>query len=294
MAPRRGHVRRRGLRTRLKRTSARHAAPRRPEGVLVRTLSQIRQRIRRGRGKRTEHRYRRKSRPLVLQVPLVMLSLIVAWWLLTALRQGQDVITQGKDAIKQGQDAISHVLPHQPTRLPHLPTIVNTASLTITGPPSLDATRVNDILAAYHSPLQGQGKALVALSTHYKIDDAIALAFFVMESRAGTKGEAVLTRSFGNLRPMPNAPATNGYRRYNSWLDGATEWFQLIRTLYINTLKLTTVEQIIPVYAPASDNNEPPAMVAGIHQLVSCWRGHVDACPDSPAEIRDLVAAQYG
>jgi hypothetical protein len=294
MAPPRGHVRRRGSRTRPKRTSARHAAPRRPAGVLVRTLSQIRQRIRRGRGKRTEHRYRRKGRPLVLQVPLVMLSLIVAWWLLTALRQGHDVITQGQEVIKQGQDAIGHVLPHQPTLLPHPPAIVDTTSLTITGMPSLDTTRVNDILAAYHSPLQGQGKALVALSAQYKIDDAIALAFFVMESRAGTKGEAVHTRSFGNLRPMPGAPAADGYRRYDSWLEGATEWFQLIRTLYINTLKLTTVEQIIPIYAPASDNNEPAVIVAGIHQLVSCWRGDADACPDTPSGIRDLVAAKHG
>ncbi|MGH2343891.1 MAG: hypothetical protein ACRDG4_01605, partial [Chloroflexota bacterium] len=138
-APRVRLARRRGARPRPKRASARHAAPRRGESVWRRAVSRIRQRLRRGRGKRTEHRYRRKSRPLALQVPLVMLSLIVAWWLLTALRQGPDVITQGKDVIKQGQEAISHVLPHRPA-------LVHTTSLTITGPPSLDATRVNDIL----------------------------------------------------------------------------------------------------------------------------------------------------
>ena len=170
-------------------------------------------------------------------------------------------------------------------------TPISTAPLPVAGKPSLDATRVNDILAAYGSPLKGQGKAIVGLSAQYKVDDAVALAFFVMESRAGTQGEAVVTRSFGNLRPMPNAPAVDGYRQYDSWLEGATEWFQLMRALYLDTMKLNTVEDIVPVYAPATDNNQPPVMIAGIHQLVACWRGNADACPDSPSAVRNMVAS---
>jgi hypothetical protein len=219
----------------------------------------------------------------------MVVGLILVWWLLTALRQGPDVITRGQEAIRQGQAAISQVLPHQSAPLNSTPT--STAPLPVAGRPSLDATRVNGILAAYGSPLKGQGKAIVALSAQYKVDDAVALAFFVMESRAGTQGEAVVTRSFGNLRPMPNAPAVDGYRQYGSWLEGATEWFQLMRTLYLDTMKLKTVEDIVPVYAPASDNNQPPVMIAGIHQLVACWRGNADACPDSPTAMRALVAS---
>jgi hypothetical protein len=161
----------------------------------------------------------------------------------------------------------------------------------VAGKPSLDAARVNDILAAYGSPLKGQGKVIAALSARYKVDDAVALAFFVMESRAGTQGEAIVTHSFGNLRPMPNAPAVDGYRLYSSWLEGATEWFQVMRSLYLDTMKLKTVEEIVPVYAPASDNNQPPVMIAGIHQLVACWRGDADVCPKSPSAVRDLIAS---
>jgi hypothetical protein len=226
---------------------------------------------------------------LARKIPLLLVILLPAWWLLTSLHQGSAVISRGQDAIKQGQEAIRQVLPHH--SVPINATPISTAPLSIAGKPTLDAARVNDILAAYGSPLKGQGKAIVALSARYKVDDAVALAFFVMESRAGTQGEAVVTRNFGNLRPMPNAPALDGYRQYDSWLEGATEWFQVMRTLYLDSMKLATIEEIVPVYAPASDNNQPPVMIAGIHQLVACWRGNADACPDSPAAVRDMVAS---
>ena len=224
-------------------------------------------------------RYHRGVPPAIRQVGLVVASLVVAWWLLVA------VVPQ-----RHGTSLLPRTL--APPHAPALPPPPNSSALAVTlaGPPSLDAKRVNGILAAYGSPLQGQGKALVALSARYKVDDAVALAFFVMESRAGTQGEAVLTHSFGNLRPMPGAPSLDGYRFYDSWLDGAAEWFQLIRSLYLDTLKLDTVEAVVPVYAPSTDNNQPAVMVAGIHQLVACWRGDVSACPDSPDAVRALVA----
>jgi len=207
------------------------------------------------------------------QVALVVAGLVLAWWALITLAPSRSTPFQASL--------------HTPALQP--PPNTTALAVTMDDHPSLDADRVNGILAAYGSPLRGEGKALVALSMHYKVDDAVALAFFVMESRAGTEGEAVLTHSFGNLRPMPGAPAVDGYRQYTSWLDGATEWFQLIRSLYLDTLNLNTVEAIVPVYAPSTDHNQPPVMVAGIHQLVACWRGDVAVCPTEPDGVRALV-----
>jgi hypothetical protein len=265
-----------------KRPSAKQAAPSPGRSAWSRVVSSIQQWLHRRYGKRTRHRYRHDRRPLTIQIPVVVVGLLLVWWLLTALHQGSNVISRGQDAIRQA-------LPHRPAPLGATP--ISTAPLPLAGKPSLDATRVNGILDAYKSPLKGQGKAIVALSAHYNVDDAVALAFFVMESRAGTQREAVVTRSFGNLRPMPNAPAMDGYRQYDSWLEGATEWFQVMRTLYLDTMKLNTIEEIVPVYAPATDNNQPPAMIAGIHQLVACWRGNAAACPDSPSAVRNMVAS---
>lgn len=176
------------------------------------------------------------------------------------------------------------------TGVPVPPRRADTA-LAIQGGPSLDGARVDGILAAYGSPLKGHGAQIVDLSRRYQVDDAVALAFFVMESRAGTQGEAVLTHSFGNLRPMPNVPMKDGYRKYHTWMESADEWFAVIRSLYLQTLKLRTVDAVVPVYAPASDNNNPPTMIAGIHQLVRCWRGQAAACPDDPPGVRLLVTA---
>jgi hypothetical protein len=34
----------------------------------------------------------------------------------------------------------------------------------------------------------------------------------------------------------------------------------------------TTVSQIVPVYAPASDGNNVPGYIAGVEQAVDTWR----------------------
>ena len=41
----------------------------------------------------------------------------------------------------------------------------------------------------------------------------------------------MVTRSFGNLRPMPDAAMRDGYRSYGSWLESAAEWFSVIHSL---------------------------------------------------------------
>jgi hypothetical protein len=74
-------------------------------------------------------------------------------------------------------------------------------------------------------------------------------------------------------------------------MESAKEWFGLIHDLYVNQLKLRTVQEIVPVYAPSTDSNNPDTMVAGIKQLVSCWRGAVDECPADPAGVPIVVAS---
>jgi Mannosyl-glycoprotein endo-beta-N-acetylglucosaminidase len=146
----------------------------------------------------------------------------------------------------------------------------------VRGTPTLAAGFVNRVLAAAHSPAQGTGQALYDLSKQYGIDDAYALAFFAHESQFGTTGMARLTHSLGNIRCSAGYQCTSGYRAYNGWVAGEADWYQLIRTLYINTWHLTTVEQIIPVYAPTSDGNDVAGYIAAVEQAVSHWqRGEV-------------------
>jgi hypothetical protein len=148
----------------------------------------------------------------------------------------------------------------------------------IVGGPSLAPAFVNQVLAQVHSPAQGTGQALYELSKQYQIDDAFALAFFKAESQYGTTGMARITKSLGNIRCAGYASCINGYRAYASWAQGYQDWYQLIRNLYISRWHLTTVAQIVPVYAPASDGNDPASYIALVKQMVrQWWKGQVQA-----------------
>ena len=140
------------------------------------------------------------------------------------------------------------------------------------GRPTVSASLIDQVLNAYGSPMAGDGKALYDLGVKYGIDPAYCLAFFVHESAAGTRGEAVLTHNLGNIRAVAGAPSMDGYRYYDTWLEGAADWYRLISKIYVHDWKLTTVDSVVPVYAPSADNNDPTAYIDDVEQLVSAWR----------------------
>ena len=57
-----------------------------------------------------------------------------------------------------------------------------------------------------------------------------------------------------------------------SWEDGFAHWYELIRNLYVDEWHLVTVDQIIPVYAPASDGNDVAGYIQAVKQAVDTWR----------------------
>ncbi|HWE63239.1 MAG TPA: hypothetical protein VHB98_16105 [Chloroflexota bacterium] len=152
------------------------------------------------------------------------------------------------------------------------PTLARIDNYGVRGTPTISVALINQVLAAYGSPLAGQGQALYDLGIEYGIDPAYCLAFFVQESDAGTRGEAVLTHSVGNLRPESGAPSLDGYRYYDTWLEGAEDWYRLISNVYVEQWGLSTVDAIIPVYAPGGDNNDVASYITTVEQLVSAWR----------------------
>jgi hypothetical protein len=130
----------------------------------------------------------------------------------------------------------------------------------ILGKPTLSAAFIDRVLSTAHSPAAGTGQDFYQLSLHYGIDDAWPLAFFHHESDYGTTGEARVTYSIGNSRCIATRPCIDqnrgGYAQMWNWTDGIVQWYTLLRNLYINTWGRSTVEQIIPKYAPNSDGND--------------------------------------
>ncbi len=142
----------------------------------------------------------------------------------------------------------------------------------IVGPPSLSADFVNAVLDQYRSPASGTGQALYEKSAAFCIDDAVALAFFQHESGFGRAGIAVVNHSLGNIRCSSGYSCRGGFRSYASWEDGYTDWFSLIKSLYVEQWRATTVEAIIPHYAPVADHNNEQAYISAVKTAVAKWR----------------------
>jgi len=147
------------------------------------------------------------------------------------------------------------------------------ADASVVAPPSIGPDVIDRVLAEYGSPAQGTGTTFYALGMQYGIDPAFALAFFITESTAGTRGVAVQTRSIGNIRWTPGYANIDGFRAYASWEDGIADWYQLISEQYVHEWGLQTVGQILQRYAPPSDNNDTNAYITGVLRLVHSWGG---------------------
>jgi murein DD-endopeptidase MepM/ murein hydrolase activator NlpD len=146
------------------------------------------------------------------------------------------------------------------------------------GAPSLNAAQADEILAAYGSPAHGTGRAWVEFGKRYNIDPAFALAFFIHESGAGTnpnwaglKADGSTTHNVGNIICAGYPTCYGRFRDYNSWATGIEDWYRLIDVEYIEGRGTNTVAEIIPIYAPAFEN-DVNGYVRAVEQLVDGWR----------------------
>ncbi len=146
------------------------------------------------------------------------------------------------------------------------------------GGSSLSAQQVDSILASYNSPAAGTGQTWVELGRRYNIDPAYPLAFFIHESTAGThpnwagqKSDGTTTHNIGNIICAGYPSCYGRFRDYGSWEEGIEDWYRLIDDEYIEGRGITTLDEIIPIYAPSIEND-----VGGytnvVKQLVDSWR----------------------
>jgi hypothetical protein len=152
-------------------------------------------------------------------------------------------------------------------------------SSSVLGSPTVTAAFIDKVLAANHSPAQGTGAAFYAYGLQYGIDPVFALAFFKHESSFGTTGVARSTLSISNTVCTGSTPANeryysggNCFHKYASWTASIEGWYRMIRTTYVGQWKKSTIEQIIPTYAPASDGNNVAEYISDVQKSVASWR----------------------
>lgn len=147
----------------------------------------------------------------------------------------------------------------------------------IKGPPSCNAEQIQKFLEDIGSPAAkeaGFSKALYDTCTERGIDPAVAVGFFLQESTCGRYGRARENLSMGNIKgTAPESGGTDGtFRRYNSWAEGARDWARLIDDQYVQKRGLTSLSQVISVYAPSSDNNNEAKYVSTVNGVVENFK----------------------
>ena len=89
---------------------------------------------------------------------------------------------------------------------------------------------------------------------------------------AGIKPDGSTTHNVGNIICAGYATCYNRFRDYASWDEGIADWYKLISDEYISGRGAASVEQIIPIYAPSSDNNDVPGYINVVVSMVEGWR----------------------
>ncbi len=147
------------------------------------------------------------------------------------------------------------------------------------GPPTISLATFTHFLQEKNSPAYPEAVPMYENCLKLSCDPAVALAFFNHESSMGTQGAAVANKSFGNIRCTAGSPCNysggnGGFKIYANWTEGLIDWAILLREVYANKFKLYTLEQIIPVYAPAADNNSPIDYINTVKSLVNQYRAY--------------------
>lgn len=149
-------------------------------------------------------------------------------------------------------------------------------ALTFRNSPRISQAQFVRVLERYGSPCASIGAECYTIISSYGLDPAVALAFFGHESVFGTRGVAVETRNWGNVRAPVKAERTIGmhprhFAIFRSWQDGLRDWCERINERYIDQKGLDTVEKAVPVYAPSTDGNNEAAYINHVTKLVADW-----------------------
>ena len=147
----------------------------------------------------------------------------------------------------------------------------------IVGPPTISAARIDEILRLYNSPAVGTGQIWIDEGIQTNINPVYALAFFMHESNlatnpewSGWKEDGSSTHNVGNIICAEYSRCYGRFRDYKDWQSGIHDWYRLIADEYISQRGLTTIETIVPVYAPESEN-DVSGYIASVVDYAQQW-----------------------
>ena len=138
------------------------------------------------------------------------------------------------------------------------------------------------VLKAAGSPALSSAHAVYQYCVKRRVSPAFLLALFRHESTFGTKGTATVTHSWGNTRlpahggvgvvrmTTPTEARSGSFPVFRDWIDGGIATVARL-VEYPAYQGKTTVQEIVPTWAPSSDGNNPAGYVAAVLASMDTW-----------------------
>jgi hypothetical protein len=156
--------------------------------------------------------------------------------------------------------------PPAPTPVPTQPP----ASM-IARSPTVSVSEIGRVLASVNSPILPYSGDVYAYGVKYGIDPVFALAFWMKESREASDGSvAAVDHNPGYTEGLAGDPRCGRWACWPTWPEGIAGWFHYMRVFFVDR-GIVTVESILPIYAPSSENNTS-GYIAFVNHWVAVWR----------------------
>ena len=162
---------------------------------------------------------------------------------------------------------------------------IHAADLSYTGAPTIPAGTVDQILARAGSPMVGVGTVVEQAAQKNGIDDAFALAVWMVETSDGAAGVGYTALNPGGVRSSSGYPVgPGGYTLYASYADGVRDWFNVVKTRYADR-GLTSIYELCGPYVGTSSAY---SWAAKVTNLMLLYREEV---PPPAAQVVQQVSA---
>jgi hypothetical protein len=152
-------------------------------------------------------------------------------------------------------------------------------------PPRISAAKFEEVLKTAKSPAATEAREIYRVIVENGVDPAFMLAVFKHESQYSTDPKSMVvlhgTKNLGNTRSSrvgvkTIAPTERGnFVSYGTWTQGADDaTYRLIDPEFeYARAGATTIGQIIPIWAPGSDGNDPAGYINTVISLMNQWTG---------------------
>jgi hypothetical protein len=141
----------------------------------------------------------------------------------------------------------------------------------VAGAASVDTAVVDATLHREGSPLAGLGAVIIAKGRRWGIDPVFLVAFVTYFDAGAPLPTAA--HNVGHIRAVGTQRAIDGYRAFPTWQAGIDAWYRLIAAVYVRRWELTTLDRIVPVYAPGSGRRSVETELNALRATVEALRG---------------------